>query len=198
MFFGMPRNQPPSGERLTDESDPAGVGQVDHLPLSRRLRIVLPDAAVAGPHITHRAAAGRHRVVGIAPGHVEQKGRPNDTPSASRSISRSIQTRRVRNGPGGPSIRPEPSRSEPELSRRKALPMRSRERRGPPKRPCHRPMRGGPPRGMGHVLTKSLFFVFSQSSWRPSSEAFANTIAPLRRERLICAEPATPRQRADP
>ena len=31
-------------------------------------------------------------------------------------------------------------------SRRKALPTRSCERRGPPKRPCHRPMRDGSPR----------------------------------------------------
>jgi hypothetical protein len=111
-----------------------------------------PDHRPRGPHFT----------LGGDPG-IDQRGGQTILPSASRSISRSIQTRRVRNGPDQPSIRPEPSRSEPELSRRKALPMRSRERRGPPKRPCHRPMRGGPPRGMGHVLTKSLFFVFSQS-----------------------------------
>ena len=39
-----------------------------------------------------------------------------------------------------------------------------------------------PPRGMGHVLTKSGFFVFSQCPRGLSSQAFANTIAPSLQE----------------
>jgi hypothetical protein len=57
-------------------------------------------------------------MVHISPGgdaRIDQGGR-RDTPSGVPVLSLwSIQTRRVRNGPEQPSIRPEPSRSQPEL-----------------------------------------------------------------------------------